>query len=79
MALTSVFTNLNAKKTQELYTTGNASDAKKGQAVKGHLETVVKIRWYMQIKLSLIRHGFAILQVCMLNWTIEIHFKCNKH
>ena len=50
-----------------LYTTGNASDAKKGQAVKRHLETVVKIRWYMQIKLSLIRHGFAILQVYMLN------------
>ena len=55
--------NLNEK----LYTTGNASDAKKGQAVKRHLETVVKIRWYMQIKLSLIRHDFAILQVYMLN------------
>ena len=40
---------------------------KKRQAVKRHLETVVKIRWYMQIKPSLIRHGVALIQVHMLN------------
>ena len=57
---------------EKFYTTGNyacpkASDAKKRQAVKRHLETVVKIRWYMQIKPSLIRHGVALIQVHMLN------------
>ena len=69
---------------EKFYTTGNyacpkASDAKKRQAVKRHLETVVKIRWYMhletvvkirwymQIKPSLIRHAVAQIQVHMLN------------
>ena len=60
------------------YACPNTSDAKKRQAVKRHLETVVKIRWYMQIKPSLIRHSVAVLQVHMLNGTSEIHFKCSK-
>ena len=68
---------------EKFYTAGNyacpkASDAKKRQAVKRHFETVVKIRWYMQIKPSLIRHGVALIQGHMLNWKSEIHFKCNK-